>query len=306
MDKIISYTIKENDAGIKLGTIIRNRLGVSNKLLKSLKADASGITINGKQVYVNALAEKGDTLILTVKDIKPSENIIPINGPVDIVFENEDYFVINKQAGVPCHPSKGHTDDSIANFLAYRLKDSDPNFVFRCLTRLDKDTSGLIVVSKNRYSHELLTEQILNKTIKKTYYAIATGLFEKKKGIIDANIRRVPGIATIEREVCGSDDGETAVTEYEVEGETDGYSFLKIKTKTGRTHQIRVHMRHIGHPLAGDWLYGEKNEKFGRQMLHCGEISLTDTVSGNKMIFKADIPSDFGVSAFNTGETNDI
>ncbi len=302
MDKIILYTIKDNDDGIKLGTILRRRLGISNKLLKSLKSEPDGIILNASRVYVTVLPKKGDVVTLNIRDDKPSENIEPVRGPIDIVFENEDYYIINKQAGIPCHPSKGHTNDSIANYLSYLLKDTDRNFVFRCLTRLDKDTSGLIVVSKNRYSHELLTEQLLGKNVSKTYYAVATGLFEQKSGVVDANIRRVPGIATIEREVCGSDDGETAVTEYTVLGENERYSFLKIMTQTGRTHQIRVHMKHIGHPLAGDWLYGRKDERYQRQMLHCGEIEFTDTVTGERIMFKADIPQDFRLSDFKAGE----
>jgi 23S rRNA pseudouridine1911/1915/1917 synthase len=191
---------------------------------------------------------------------------------------------------LPVHPSKEHLNKSLANIAAYYYEQKGEKFIFRCVNRLDKNTSGVAVIAKNSYVHEALRQQSISGQIKKIYIAVVHGEVTSEKGTIDAPVYR-PAAATIKRII--SPLGQRAITHYEVMSKSDGLSVLKINLETGRTHQIRVHFSYIGHPLVGDFLYGDENDGYiKRQALHCRSVSLIHPISGQLVEFKADLPED--------------
>lgn len=220
----------------------------------------------------------GDEIILDCggenSDIQPNPQL---HG--DIAFENDSLVVFNKPAGMPVHPSAKHRDDTLGNLFAYLY----PELVFRPVNRLDKDTSGLCIIAKDPYAASRL-----GGDCRKTYYAAVHGLTEQS-GTIDAPIARQMESVILR---CVREDGRAAVTHFERIARTEKYSLLKIRLETGRTHQIRVHFSFLGHPLAGDDLYGGCREHIGRQALHCGEITFTDPVSSETVTVTAPLPED--------------
>lgn len=291
MKRKIKIKISEEYSGLSVGEILRNKAEVSSSLLKRLKKTPDGITLNGKRVFVNEKIKVGDIIAIVIKDEASSENIFPTKGKINIVFEDEDLLIVNKDAKTPIHPSKGHPYDSLANKVAFYYESKGEKFVFRCVTRLDKDTSGLCIIAKNSYVHDLLSKQMKNGKIQKIYKAVVVGNIKKEHGIIDKNIRRIPNIATIKREVC-KDGGARAITEYKKISTQNGFSLIEIKLHTGRTHQIRVHLSSEGYPIAGDWLYGKEDEIIGRQALHCEKISFIHPISKKPLSFAAPLPED--------------
>ena len=197
-----------------------------------------------------------------------NEYLEPVDIPIDIIFEDENMTVVNKGANMPTHESINNRGNTLANALAYRYKDKP--YVFRAVNRLDKDTSGVVLTANNKYYAGMLSNIIKNGKIQKEYIAVVQGKLSGK-GTIEGGIKRI-GESIIERTV--SDDGEYALTEYEVLKSCEEISVVLVKPKTGRTHQIRVHMAHIGHPVVGDELYGEKSEYISRQALHCKRMKI--------------------------------
>lgn len=291
MKKTVRKTVAAAFGGIKAGIFIKTEMEASSALIKRLKKSENGIKINGKRAYTNEILHAGDEVEINFEDEAPSENIIPAKGDTDIIYEDCDLLIINKAAGVPVHPSKGHAADSLANFVAYYFDKKGEKSVFRCVTRLDRGTSGVCVIAKNSRAQDILRKEMQNGQTGKKYLAVSVGIFDKKSGIIDRNIRRIPGIATIKREVCDG-DGKRAVTEYRILKEKNGLSLAEVILHTGRTHQIRVHFAAEGHPLYGDWLYGEETEKIGRPALHCAEITLFHPDTKEKLSFSAPLPED--------------
>ncbi len=220
----------------------------------------------------------GDGIILDcgteTSDIQPNPQL-----HADVAFENGSLVIFNKPAGMPVHPSAKHRDDTLGNLFAYLY----PELVFRPVNRLDRDTSGLCIIAKDPYAASRL-----GGNCRKTYYAAVHGLTEQS-GIVDAPIARQRESVILR---CVREDGRPAVTHYERIGQTEKYSLLKIRLETGRTHQIRVHFSFLGHPLAGDDLYGGSREDIGRQALHCGEITLIDPESGKIITVTAPLPED--------------
>ena len=231
---------------------------------------------------------KGDILKITIRDTA-SENIVPTDIPLDIVYEDEDVLVINKPPNMPTHPSMGNYENSLANGVMYYYKSKGEERVFRAVNRLDKDTSGLMAVAKNSYIHARLGEEIQKKELKRKYMCIVCGDVERD-GTVDAPIRRADG-SVINRIVAP--DGQRAVTHYRVIKRYGEYTLLEMKLETGRTHQIRVHMAYIGHPLVGDWLYGTEDHNIAkRQMLHSCYLCFTHPITGQIMEFKDEMAED--------------
>lgn len=291
MKKTVRKAVPAAFDGIKAGIFIKTEMEASSALIKRLKKSEDGIKINGKRAYTNEILHTGDEVEINFEDESPSENIIPTKGDIDIIYEDGDLLIINKAAGIPVHPSKGHVADSLANFVAYYFNKKGETPVFRCVTRLDRGTSGVCVIAKNSRAQDILRKEMQNGQTGKKYLAVSVGIFDKKSGIIDRNIRRIPGITTIKREVCDG-DGKRAVTEYRILKEQNGLSLAEVILHTGRTHQIRVHFAAEGHPLYGDWLYGKENEKIGRPALHCAEITLFHPDTKEKLCFSAPLPED--------------
>ncbi len=263
------------------------KLRCSKNIITKLKK-GEYILLNGKRVTVREILKIGDELEI-ILPIEPSENIVANSEiPFKILYEDEDILVVDKPAGVPTHPSINHYHDTLANGVkAYLGKD----FTFRAVNRLDRDTSGVVVIAKNMLSCHILSDAVKNHAFQKTYCAICHGIPEKREGIIDLPIARERE-SIIKR--CIRDDGKAAKTEYWVEKTEGEYSLLTACPITGRTHQIRVHFAHIGCPLFGDRLYGSDIEN-ERVRLHCKCIEFTHPITQIPLKIYAKIPEDFFV-----------
>ena len=297
MNRIFSYIITEKEEGLTIGQFLKNQ-GYSHPMLVHLKKTERGIVLNGEWSYVYIKLKKGDILDISLMETESSENI-PLT-PIShedfmqmIVYEDEDILVMNKPAGLPVHPSMGHHEDTLANYCAYyfhELCKSEGGFIFRCVNRLDRDTSGLVLIAKNMFSSARLSEQQLNREIHRTYMAIASGI-TPESGTIHLPIARKEA-SVIERCV-DMERGESAVTHYTRLDTQGNFSLLKIQLETGRTHQIRVHMKAIGHPLPGDFLYNPDYTQIKRQALHSYRLKFSHPVTNEPLSFTQNPPEDF-------------
>ena len=283
--KLEFYAAKD-DAGKSVKQIIEQKFSLSSRTLSKLKR-CGGIAVNGNNVTVRYILSENDTLSLTLSDV-PSDNIEKVDIPIDVLYEDEDILVVNKPYGMPVHPSQGHHADTLANAVMFRYRNSD--FTFRAITRLDGDTTGIVLIARNALSAQRLTDALQNGDIIKEYAAVICGIPVHAKGEINAPIARCED-SIIKRKI--SADGKSALTRYEVEfSRADGlYSLVKVFPITGRTHQIRLHMSHIGHPLYGDFLYGEPIDNV-RAYLHCRALTITHPMTGQRMKFEAPLPHD--------------
>ncbi len=286
---ILKYTIKESDSYINLKDLLKNYFEISDRLLIKLKHNQK-LFINSASVSVNAPLYVNDIITVLIDFVEDNSNIIPINIPLDIIYEDNCLLVVNKPSGMPVHPSMDHFEDSLSNGIKYHFDKIGLKKIIRPVNRLDKDTSGLVVFAKNEYVQECLVKQMKIKLFLKEYLAICNGIFESSSGTINAPISRKAD-SIIER--CINPNGDTAITHYKVMQTIDTYSIVKCILETGRTHQIRVHMAHIGHPLLGDTLYGSSSSLISRQALHAYKINFIHPISRNKIEFSAPIPADF-------------
>ncbi|MBO5473555.1 MAG: RluA family pseudouridine synthase [Lachnospiraceae bacterium] len=268
--------------------------GFSRQTIISLKKQPDGIVLNGTPVYTNHPLSRYDTLTVTLKEPLSSEKILPVPIPLDIVYEDEDILVLNKPADMPVHPSLHNYNNTLANGVAFYYQSQNTPFIFRCINRLDRDTTGLTIIAKNQFSAGVLSERMSRREIRREYLAIVDGIDLPDRGVIDAPIARVNGSA-IERQVdfvCG----ERAITHYQTECKRpeNNLTLIRLWLETGRTHQIRVHMKYIGHPLAGDFLYhpNKEHQKISRQALHARKLIFHHPVTGKLLIFEAPIPQD--------------
>lgn len=288
MKRIFKYTIPTEYEGHTLLSFLKDKR-YSSQIITHLKRTENGILLNSEWGRVRDILHAGDELTIQLVEQEASENIVPTNLPLDIVYEDEDILVINKAANTPIHPSQGNYDNTLANAVAYYYKQKREYFTYRCINRLDRDTTGLLIIAKNMYSASLLSEMVAAREIHREYLAIATGE-TPKNGTIIAPIARVDG-TTIERCV-NEEQGDYACTHYKRIAYKNGYSLVSLKLETGRTHQIRVHMKHIGHPLPGDFLYNPDYSVIQRQALHSHKLTLRHPISGELLEFVADLPED--------------
>ena len=288
MKRIFKYTIPIEYEGHTLLSFLKDKR-YSSQIITHLKRTENGILLNSERGRVRDILHTGDELTIQLVEQEASENIVPTNLPLDIVYEDEDILVINKAANTPIHPSQGNYDNTLANAVAYYYKQKREYFTYRCINRLDRDTTGLLIIAKNMYSASLLSEMVAAREIHREYLAIATGE-TPKNGTIIAPIARVDG-STIERCV-NEEQGDYACTHYKRIAYKNGYSLVSLKLETGRTHQIRVHMKHIGHPLPGDFLYNPDYSVIERQALHSHKLTLRHPISGELLEFVADLPED--------------
>lgn len=288
MKRIFKYTIPTEYEGHTLLSFLKDKR-YSSQIITHLKRTENGILLNSEWGRVRDILHAGDELTIQLVEQEASENIVPTNLPLDIVYEDEDILVINKAANTPIHPSQGNYDNTLANAVAYYYEQKDEPFTYRCINRLDRDTTGLLIISKHMYSASLLSDMVAKREIHREYLAIATGEIPEK-GTITAPIARVDG-STIERCV-NEEQGDYACTHYKRIAYKNGYSLVSLKLETGRTHQIRVHMKHIGHPLPGDFLYNPDYSVIERQALHSHKLTLRHPISGELLEFVADLPED--------------
>ena len=251
---------------------------------------------NGKPGKKNDKLTPGDVVEYTIPEAKPVD-IVPTEIPLDIVYEDEDLLVINKPKGLVVHPAAGHSDDTLVNGLLYALGDdlSGINGELRpgIVHRIDKDTSGLLAVAKNDFAHTMLASQLKDHTMARTYEAIVVGSFREDSGTVDAPIGRHP---TDRQKMCVTQrNSKPAVTHWEVVQRYRGYTHIRCRLETGRTHQIRVHMAYIGHPILGDTVYGHKKSELGQdsQCLHAGALCFQHPRDGHPVMVFAQLPPYF-------------
>ncbi|MEG1848455.1 MAG: RluA family pseudouridine synthase [Lachnospiraceae bacterium] len=293
MKRTLTYTISQDKNKMPIDDYLKS-MGYSSRLLIALKKMPESILVNGVWEYVTTLLYTGDILTIQLEETTSSPNIEPVALPLTIVYEDEDILVVNKPANMSIHPSQNHYLNTLANAVSYYYNSQNIPYTFRCINRLDRDTTGLTILAKHMISACILSGMVQSHTIRREYTAIVAGTFSKADGCIDAPIGRVAD-STIERMV-DYEHGESAKTYYHVEQESivDGIqiSLVSLWLATGRTHQIRVHMKYIGHPILGDFLYHEDMRLITRQALHSYRLTFPHPITGKEMEFIAPLPPD--------------
>ena len=267
-------------------------LKYSNSMVKKLKFSKNGILVNGHEVTVRYVMSKNDLVTLDYSDNvdEVSPYIVPSDAILDVLYEDGDVLVVNKPPFMPVHPSFGHRSDTLANAIANRY--TDEPYVFRPVNRIDRDTSGIVLVANNKLSSCKLNQEMIEGKINKTYLAVVDGVPEKKSGSLVSYIRRKPGSIML-REECGeNENGKFSKTDYYLLYTNGKYSVLLVHPITGRTHQIRVHFSGIRCPIVGDDLYGEHSDYINRQALHALSLEFLHPVTDKKMKLYAHVPDD--------------
>ena len=277
------YNVKE---------VLKIYFEISDRLLSKLKRSQQ-IFLNNVPCYVNEKISFGDTISVCLDFEEESENILPKKINLNVLFEDDAVLIINKPSGIPVHPSILHFDDSISNGIKYYFDTINLKRKIRPVNRLDKDTSGIVIFAKNEYIQEKLIKQMKNNVFKKEYYAILEGNLAKSSGIINAPISRKEN-SIIEREI--NNNGSTSITHFQLiknfSFQDQKLCFVKFVLETGRTHQIRVHSKYIGHPILGDSLYGNKSKLISRQALHAYKVEFIHPISSRKITIVAELPED--------------
>ena len=264
--------IQEEQNGMILRQLLK-QLRLSSKMIRHLKFLPDGILVNGEHVTVRYILQTGDRLSLATED-ESSAPIKPVDLPIEILYEDDDLVVPSKPANMPTHPSCDHYEDTVANALAYRYTQSGIPFVFRPINRLDRNTSGLLLIARNRVAAGKLTVSMQSGAIQKRYLAILDGVIPEESGIIDKPLHRTAK-SVILREVCSPNapDAAPSVTEYRVLTRGSSHTLVEARPITGRTHQLRVHFASLGYPITGDDLYGTASPLIARHALHAYTLS---------------------------------
>lgn len=286
----LTLAVSPEQAGRKVDSLLRRELALSGTVIRRVKWLADGILLDGVRVHTDAVVRAGQTLSVLVGDTEVRSGLVPVSGPLDIVYEDEDVLILNKAPGVLVHPGPGHYSDTVGNYLLAYYASEGILADFHPVHRLDKGTSGLMAVAKHGHAQELLKEKLHTPDFRRVYLAVCEGVPSPTAGIIDAPIAPVEG-SLMAREVRPG--GQDARTHYEVLGEKHGRALVRLTLETGRTHQIRVHMAHLGHPLTGDFLYGtEDRALIARPALHSAELGFTHPITGEALAFTQPLPED--------------
>ena len=293
MERVLKYIISSDTNPVTVLDFLKQE-GFSRHILSSMKNSSGNcIVLNGERGFGRSVLKEGDRLVVTVPEVESGENIIRAEMDLDILYEDEDILVINKPAGMPVHPSMGNYENTLANGIAWYFSQKGEDFVYRCINRLDRDTTGALILAKNPLSAAVLSVQMKRRQIRRTYLALVDGVLPES-GVVDAPIARMEG-SVITREV-NFETGESAVTHYERLAVGRYYSLAELHLETGRTHQIRVHMKYIGHPLPGDYLYHPDYRRIQRQPLHSFQLEFTHPITKEPMLFTAPVPEDFRIA----------
>lgn len=294
MIRELNYNITEKDNNKTILHFLQEK-GYSRSVIIHLKKTSESILKNGVWSYVNEILNTGDTLSIKLIENEGSPKILPVPLPLEIVYEDEDILIVNKPADMPVHPSMNNYENTLANAVMWYYTRQGIPYTFRCINRLDRDTTGLTILAKNMLAAGILSILMQKREIHKEYRAICTGIVPDA-GTICAPIARTADSA-IERCV-DLEHGEKAVTHYELEKTNGTLSLVKLTLETGRTHQIRVHMKYIGHPLIGDFLYNPDNTVMSRQALHCCCLKFVHPVTNEPVSFEIPLPEDMQKTGF--------
>lgn len=284
---VFFHKVTTQDEGLELREIMREHFDFSARLRNKIKREKL-VMVNGVSTAGWKKPCVGDEISITLPD--EISGFEPQNIPLDIVFEDDDLMIINKQPGLIVHPTRGHPCGTVANALMYHMEKTGRPFKIRFVNRLDMDTSGLLVVAKNSYCQNDYTKQMRENAVEKRYISIVKGVMDSDEGTVDLPIGR-PDPDDVRRGVM--EDGAPSVTHYKVLERFNNHSLVELLLETGRTHQIRVHMSHIGHPVLGDRLYdGENTFLIGRQALHAARLTFTHPITKKKLTLQAPLPDD--------------
>ena len=275
----LKYIVKKSDESIK--QILKNEFNMSDRFILKLK-NQKAIFLNGVSVYINSKILENDVLEVI-------ENFEEDSSDFKILFEDEFLLIVDKPAGIPVHPSILHYEDSLSNGVKYYFEKIGLKKKIRPVNRLDKDTSGIVIFAKNEYIQECLVKQMKLNIFKKTYISILDGILEKDSGTINAPISRKNN-SIIEREI--SDTGEIAISHYKVLKRLNSMTVVQYTLETGRTHQLRIHSKYIGHPIVGDSLYGNESNLISRQALHATEIEFIHPITKRELVINSPCPDD--------------
>lgn len=268
--------------------VLKEEFLISDRLIVKLK-NSKQIYLNNMPTFVNQKLKIGDNILADLDFEETSNNIVPTKIDLDILYEDDGLLIVNKPPFMPVHPSMDHFEDSLSNGIKYYFNSIGLKRKIRPVNRLDKNTSGIVIFAKNEYMQECLIKQMKSGSFKKEYLALVYGIIDKKIQLIDAPIARKDN-SIIER--CISENGYRAITEIELLKAFDNYSLVKCFLKTGRTHQIRVHLSFIGHPILGDDLYGKKSKFIDRQALHAYMVSFIHPLTKKTFKIDAELPND--------------
>lgn len=299
----MKYTVEAQDAGKRLDAFLAENTDLSRSAAAKL-IESGAVTVNGKKTEKKYLIKEGDEAEVILPEVEEYE-AVPENIPLNVIFEDSDIIVINKPSGMVVHPAPGNYTGTLVNALLYHCKDSLSGIggVMRpgIVHRIDKDTSGLLVVAKNDTSHRALSEELGYHGIEREYHALVRGGFKEEAGTVDLPIGRHPVDRKKMAVIKSGEGAREAVTHYEVLRSYGQISYLKLKLETGRTHQIRVHMSYLGHALLGDEVYSSTKIPFEKQhaplfdgqILHAKRLSLTHPRTGERMTFECELPDNF-------------
>ena len=284
----LSYQIDKDEHYDNVLHVLKEQFFLSDRLITKLKK-ANKIYLNSLPTYTKKSVTVGDTVSVLIDFEEDNSNIVASNIPLNIIYEDDYLLVLNKPANIAIHPSILHFYNSLSNGVKFYFDKLGLKKKIRIVNRLDRNTSGIVILAKNEYIQECLIKQMKTNEFKKEYLAIAKGILESKSGTLNFPIARKEG-SIIERTV--SSDGDSAITHYDVVKEFNNLSLVHIVLETGRTHQIRVHFSHIGHPILGDTLYGSPSELINRQALHSYKLTFIHPVTKKVVSLEAPLPND--------------
>lgn len=287
----MDYTVDKRLDGKTVLDVLKKELGLSHALIKHLKFAEDGILLNGKHVTVRKILSVGDVLSLALEDKETPDDLTPSDIPLSILYEDEDVIIPNKPPNMPTHPSHGHYDDTLANALAFRYAKAGIPFVFRPVNRLDRNTSGAVVIAKNRISAAFLSEALRHGEIRKTYIAVLDGVPNQAQGKIENHMRRTDESIIVRRVCADGEEGDYALTYYTLLLSNENNSIVLASPITGRTHQLRVHFASIGCPVTGDDMYGKGSPLIDRHALHAVGLTLP-LLKGNTINLYAPLHDD--------------